>query len=61
MIERKQSVRYTMICQINLAEWNKANLRDLMDATRLEILFKIGFKSSIFRPLWPWNLMDDLK
>ena len=31
--------------------WNKANLRDLIAATGLEILFKIGFKSSI----------DDLK
>ena len=22
-------------------------------------LTQIGFKSSIFQPLWPWNLMDD--
>ena len=22
---------------------------------------KIGFKSSIFQPMWPWNLMDDLE
>ena len=22
---------------------------------------KIGFKSSIFRTVWPWNLMDDLE
>ena len=21
---------------------------------------QIGFKSSIFQPVWPWNLMDDL-
>ena len=24
-------------------------------------LAQIGFKSSIFQPVWPWNLMDDLK
>ena len=23
-------------------------------------LTQIGFKSSIFQPVWPWNLMDDL-
>ena len=22
---------------------------------------QIGFKSLIFQPVWPWNLMDDLK
>ena len=22
-------------------------------------LTQIGFKSSIFQPIWPWNLMDD--
>ena len=25
------------------------------------MLLKIGFKSSIFWPMWPWNLMDDLE
>ena len=24
-------------------------------------LTQIGFKSSIFQPMWPWNLMDDLE
>ena len=24
-------------------------------------LTKIGFKSSIFQPVWPWHLMDDLE
>ena len=24
-------------------------------------LTQIGFKSSIFQPVWPWNLMDDLE
>ena len=24
-------------------------------------LTQIGFKSSIFQPVWPWNLMDDPK
>ena len=40
---------------------NKENLRDLIAATGLVILLKDGFKSSIFQPVWPWNLMDDLK
>ena len=41
-------------------KWKKkANLRDLIAATGQVILLKIGFKSSIFRPMWPWNLMDD--
>ena len=40
---------------------SKANLRELIAATGLAILLKIGFKSAIFLPVWPWNLMDDLK
>ena len=36
-------------------------LRDLIAATCLVILLKIGFKSSIFRSMWPSNLMDDLE
>ena len=28
---------------------------------RPSILTQIGFKSSIFLPVWPWNLMDDLE
>ena len=41
--------------------FNKANLRDLKVATSLVILLKIGFKSSIFRSMWPSNVMDDLE
>ena len=26
---------------------------------RPSILTQTGFKSSIFQPVWPWNLMDD--
>ena len=40
---------------------NKANLRDLIAATGLVFLLKIAFKSSIFQPVWPENLMDDLE
>ena len=40
---------------------DKANLSDLIAATSLIILHKIGFKSSIFQSMWPSNLMDDLK
>ena len=40
---------------------NKANLRDLIAATGLVLLLKIGFKSLIFWPMWPGNLMEDIK
>ena len=40
---------------------NKANLRDLIAATGLVFLLIIGFKSLIFGPMWPGNLMEDLK
>ena len=40
---------------------NKANLRDLIAATGLAFLLKIGFKSLIFGPMWPANLMKDIK
>ena len=45
----------------NAPSFNKANLRNLIAATGLEMLLKIGFKSSIFQPVCPWNLMDDLE
>ena len=38
-----------------------SHLRDLIAAIGLVILFKFGLKSSICRPMWPWNLMDDLE
>ena len=38
---------------------NKANLRDLIAATGLVFLLKIGFKSLIFEPMWPGNLIED--
>ena len=41
--------------------FNKANLRDLIAATVLVFLLKIGFKSLIFGPMWPGNLMEDFK
>ena len=40
---------------------NKANLRDLIAATSLVILRKIGFKSSIFQSMWSSNLVDDIE
>ena len=40
---------------------NKANLRDLIAATGLVFLLKVWFKSLIFGPMWPGNLMEDLK
>ena len=50
--------QYMSMCHI---PHNKANLRDLIAATSLVILLKIGLKSSIFPSMWPSNLMDDLK
>ena len=35
--------------------------RDLIAATGLVILLKMDSKHRIFQPVWPWNLMDDLK
>ena len=65
---RKCSIRvkigdFFVLCVLEM--WwmisNMANLRDFIAATSLVILLKIGFKSSIFRSMWPSNLMDDLK
>ena len=50
-----------MISDDEIIILNKANLRDLIAATSPVILFKIGFKSSIFWSMWPSNLMDDLE
>ena len=41
--------------------WNKANLRDLIAATGLvSNLAQIWSQSSIFQPVWPWNIMNGL-
>ena len=40
---------------------NKANLRDLIAATRLLFLLEIGSKSLIIGPMWPGNLMETSK
>ena len=45
----------------NIYNQYKANLRDLIAATGLVFLLKIGFNSLIFGPMWPGNLMEDLK
>ena len=37
---------------------NKENLRDLIASTGLT---EIWFKSLIFQPVWPWNLVHDLE
>ena len=68
------STRYTSTCDTFLCQeifilcmtmwltlWNEANLRDLIAATGLVFLLKIGFKSLTFGPMWPGNLMEDLK
>ena len=40
---------------------HKANLRDLIAATSLVFLLKIGLKLLIFGTVWPRNLMEDLE
>ena len=40
---------------------NKANLKDLIAATVLVFFLNIGFKSLFFEPIWPGNLMEDIK
>ena len=46
----------------NQSRINKANLRDLIAATGLVMLLKIGLKLKylISQPVWP-SLMDDLE
>ena len=52
---------WKLMYAMNTCVKNKANLRDLIAATGLLILAQIWSRSSIFQPVWPWNLMDDLK
>ena len=40
---------------------NKANLRDLIAATGLVFLHKIGLKSLIFWPMWHGNFMEEVE
>ena len=40
---------------------NEANLWDLIAATGLVILYILDSNLRLFRPLWPWHLLDDLK
>ena len=52
-------------CTLVLHNINKStkqtNLSDLLAGTDLVILLKIWFKSLIFRPVWPWNFMNDIE
>ena len=48
-------------CHITITTQNKANMRDLIAATGLVFWHKIRFKSLTFGPMWPGNLMEDLK
>ena len=43
----------------NKFEQGKSEGFDSLD--RPSKLIQIEFKSSIFPPVWPWNLMDDLE
>ena len=44
----------------NILPYILPNLRELIATTGLVILLKIGFKSAICWPVWPWNLMAHL-
>ena len=57
----KNLIGKTYVTYDNMNKSNKAILRDLIAATGLVILLKNGFKSSIWQPVWPWNLMNDLE
>ena len=50
--------RVLYICK-NVLEQGKSEGFDSCD--RPSNLTQIGLKLSIFQPVWPWNLMDDLK
>ena len=47
--------------QKHFVDINKANLRDLIAATSQVILLKLDSNIRLFPPVWPWNLMDDIK
>ena len=41
--------------------WKQGKSEGFDSCDRPSNLTQIGFKSSIFQPVWPWNLMDDPK
>ena len=47
----------------NISFWKKkpSKSEGFDSCDRPSNLTQIGFKSSTFHPMWPWNLMDDLK
>ena len=42
-------------------EWQQGKSEGFDSCDRPSNLTQIGLKSSIFQPVWPWNLMDDPK
>ena len=52
-----QNQRFFVPCDLEIWQMtlNKANLTDLIAATSLVILLKIGLKLSIFQSMWPSN------
>ena len=52
---------FVVSCGIASCRYEKFKSKGFDTCDRPSILTQIGFKSSIFRPVRPWNLMDDLK
>ena len=59
MSELKSRYKQHSSSEENFIKQGKSEGSDSCD--RPSNLTQIGFKSSIFQPVWPWNLMDDLK
>ena len=52
----------TRMSEIILALYGKQCKSERLDSCdRINNLTQIEFNSSIFQPVWPWNLMDDLE
>ena len=56
-----RSVHWTMQREVLQTLITSQSPAIVMSCDRPSNLTQIGFKSSIFQPVWPWNLMDDLE
>ena len=63
LLTQPQCVNSLRPGQNGLHSWKKKQGKSegFDSCNRPSNLTQIGFKSSIFQPVWPWNLMNDLK
>ena len=54
-------IRISILATHHAAAYEQGKSEGFDSCDRLSNLTRIGFKSSICQPVWPWNLMDDLK